>query len=134
MGLQLLEKLGLCRPLDYGHRRFERLAGKCNEIESVFFSAGYFELSKWGVLTPQTWASGYLLDFSLVGNSFKVAIEIDGHDSHKTRDQRQADYQRENNLKERGWRFIRFTGGDVYLDAQGCVKKAINIIRGYNDL
>lgn len=131
IGLYVLEKLGLYRPLDYDHKRFERLASKCNEIEAIFWSAGYFELSKWGVLTPQLKASGYRLDFGLEGEGFNLAIEIDGHDYHKTKEQRQADYQRERNLKKRGWRFIRFTGSDIYNDVQGCVAEVVNIVRGY---
>lgn len=90
IGLQLLEKLGFYQPIDYEHKRFERLAKRCNEI--------------------------------------------DGHDSHKTKEQRTADYKRERHLKRRGWRFIRFTGTDVYTDPQGCVRDVLTIVRGYNDL
>jgi very-short-patch-repair endonuclease len=129
--LQILERLGFYKPLDYDHKRFDRLAKKCNEIEAIFWSAGYFELSKYGILTPQLKASGYRLDFGLEGEGFKVTIEIDGHDYHKTKEQRKADYQRERNLKRRGWRFIRFTGGDIYNDVQGCVKEVVGIVRAY---
>lgn len=128
--LAILEKLGLYQLLSHDHDRFERLAGRCNKIESVLFSAGYFELSRYGRLTPQFEVGQYRLDFALEAPTFKLAIEIDGHDSHKTKDQRQADYQRERNLKRLGWRFIRFTGSDVYLDVQKCVKETIGIIRG----
>lgn len=130
IGLRILEWAGFYRPLDYDHKRFERLAGRCNEIERIFWDAGYFELSKWGELTPQFKASGYRLDFALkISDDLKVAIEIDGHDYHKTREQRQADYQRERNLKRRSWQFIRFTGGEIYNDPQQCVKEAVGIVR-----
>jgi very-short-patch-repair endonuclease len=134
LSLRILEAIGLYRPLDHAHKRFERLAKRCNEIEAIFWSVGYFELSKWGQLTPQENANGYRLDFALVGSTFKAAIEIDGHDSHKTKEQRTADYRRERHLKRRGWRFIRFTGSEMYTDPQGCVRDVVAIVRGYNDL
>lgn len=130
IGLKILEGLGLYQPLDHEHKRFERLAQRCNEIERIFWSAGYFELSKWGRLTPQLKVGPYYLDFALQSDNFKLAIEIDGHEAHKTKAQRGADYERENYLKERGWRFVRFTGQQIYKDAQRAVFQTIRILRG----
>ena len=128
--LRILERIGVYRPLDYDQKRFERLAKRCNEIEAIFWSAAYFELSKYGWLTPQYKTRGYYLDFALQSDTFKVAIEIDGHEAHKSQEQRSADYDRENHLKAHGWRFIRFTGVKVYGDVQGCVRQAVMILRG----
>jgi very-short-patch-repair endonuclease len=128
--LQLLEILGLYRPLGYHHKRFDNLAPKCNRIEAIFWSAAYFELSKLGEFTPQYEVDRYRLDFALVGNGFKIAIEIDGHDSHKSKLQRMSDYQRERRLKKLGWRFIRFTGSDIYRYVQECVADVSIIARG----
>ena len=129
IGLKILEFFKVYEPLDYHHKRFERLGKKCNQIEAIFWSAAYFELSKCGRLTPQVDVGRYRLDFALQGENFKVAIEIDGHDTHKSRDQRQHDYERERRLQELGWFFIRFTGSDVYGDAQGCVAQCVRIVR-----
>ncbi len=129
-GLKFLARRGFSQPLDHDHKRFERLAKRCNEIERVFWSTGYFELSKWGRLTPQKKVDGYRLDFTLEIEGLKIAIEIDGRDYHSTEDQRAADYQRERNLHRRGWRFIRFTGGEVYKDPQQCIFEVVGILRG----
>jgi very-short-patch-repair endonuclease len=128
--LKILEWVGLYRPDDYHHRKFDALSSRCNEIESIFWSAGYFELSKLGDLIPQYQADRYRLDFALIGNGFKVAIEIDGHDYHKTKTQRGADYQRQRHLERLGWRFIRFTGSEIYIDVQKCVRDVMAFARG----
>ncbi len=129
IGLKILEWAGFYQPLDYEHRRFEYLAKRCNEIERIFWSAGYFELSKWGRLTPQLKVDGYRLDFALTSKSFYVAIEIDGKDHHTTEDDLVADCQRERNLERRGWFFIRFRGREVYKDPQKCVSDVVGILR-----
>lgn len=72
----LLEKLGLYQPIDHNHKRFERLARHCESpVESAFWSAAYFGLSKFGRLTPQVKAGSYRLDFGLEAQTFKLAIE-----------------------------------------------------------
>jgi len=43
----------------------------------------------------------------------RLVIEVDGHRTHSTRRQRQADAEREAALVARGWRVIRFTYEDV---------------------
>lgn len=129
--LKVLESIGLFRPLAYDQKRFNRLAKTCNEIEAIFWSVSYFELSNWGLFTPQKRVDGYRLDFALEGNGFKVAIEIDGQDHHTTQADRAADYQRERNLKRRGWRFVRFTASEIYKDPQRCVSDVLGIVRGY---
>ncbi len=131
LDLLILERFGFYRPLDYDHRRFARLAKRCGSpIEKAFWSTGYFELSKLGELIPQLEVYGYRLDFALIRSGVKIAIELDGHDYHKTKKQRQADYQRERTLQLQGWHIIRFTGSDIYRDTQECIKQVIGIARG----
>ncbi len=130
IGLAILEKLGLYQPLDHEHKRFERLAGKCNEIERMFFSVGYFELSKHGILTPQVNVGPYRLDFALEAPTFKMAIEVDGHDYHSSEAQLAADNQRDRYFQSRGWHPIRFRGFEVYENASWCVLETIKVIRG----
>lgn len=55
-------------------------------------------------------------------------VEIDGHDYHKTKQQRHEDYERERFLLKRGYKVIRFTGSEVYVDAQRCANETIRII------
>lgn len=57
-------------------------------------------------------------DFS--GNEFRVAIECDGHNYHKTKDQVRHDRQRDRFLQIRGWRILRFSGSEIWADAEAC--------------
>jgi very-short-patch-repair endonuclease len=43
----------------------------------------------------------------------RLVIEVDGHRTHSTRRQRQADAEREAHLVAQGWRVVRFTYEDV---------------------
>lgn len=48
-------------------------------------------------------------------------VELDGHEYHKTKEQRDYDYKRERYLQRCGHIVIRFTGTEVFLDARKCV-------------
>jgi very-short-patch-repair endonuclease len=131
IALKILENLGLYKPVDYDHKRFDRLAARLESpIEKIFWSAGYFELSKYGQLTPQVNIEHYRLDFALIGNGFRVAIELDGHDYHSEKAQMTRDYQRQRRLQACGWTVIRFTGQEIYGDVQGCIADVVRLVRG----
>lgn len=51
-----------------------------------------------------------------------LIIELDGHQFHSTRKHRNRDYQRQRELEEQGWAFIRFTGSEVVNDVVFCVE------------
>ena len=76
-------------------------------------------------LRPQIKVGKYRLD--LVDKDIKLAIELDGHDYHKTKDQRTRDANRDRTLMLKGWRTIRFTGSEVHRDVEKCVLQAIEI-------
>lgn len=128
----ILRMIGLKRkPLDYNHKRFDRLVRKCESpIEKAFWNVGYFELSKHGKFTPQVKVGPYRLDFALQRNGLNVAIELDGHDYHSGKKQRTSDYRRERDLQRRGWRVIRFTGSEIHRDASGCVLEVVRMLGG----
>lgn len=131
IGLRILEWAGLYNPLDYDHKRFERLGRRLESpIEKIFWSAAYFELAKYGQLTPQVNVDHYRLDFALIGNGFKVAIELDGHDYHCRQEQMTNDYKRQRRLQLKGWVVIRFTGSEIYNDVQGCVAEVLRLVGG----
>ena len=108
-----------------------------NEIESMFFEA--FN----GVLERCKSDSGYANDFpfilfwlkpQVVVGIYKVdfifndcVIEIDGHEFHKTKEQREYDYVRERYLMKKGYKIIRFMGTEVFLDPHKCVMEMIEI-------
>lgn len=52
-----------------------------------------------------------------------IIIELDGHDYHSTKEQRNRDYERENNLKLAGYNVLRFTGSQVYNEPFECLAK-----------
>lgn len=64
----------------------------------------------------------YKVDF-LYGT---LIIEIDGHEYHKTKEQREYDYKRERYLMKKGYTVMRFMGTEVYLEPKKCVMDAID--------
>lgn len=98
-------------------------------IEKQFF----LQARRMGIdLEPQheVYAAGkrYRIDFVYPGKP--IAIELDGHDYHKTKEQRTADAQRERALQSMGWTVIRFTGTEIYHDTQKCVLETIRLSAG----
>jgi very-short-patch-repair endonuclease len=132
LNLKILSLLGLFKSPESDYWRFEALGQTCNEIERVFWDTAYFELSKYGTLWPQYVVGGFRVDFALIRNPdaprMKVAIEIDGHDSHKSKAQRDYDSARERHLQRSGWTVVRFTGSQVYADPPGCVRETVEIV------
>jgi very-short-patch-repair endonuclease len=128
VGLKILEWAGLYQSLDYDHKRFDRSAQRLESpVEKIFWSCGYFELSKYGQITPQVNVCGYRVDFAYFVDDQKIAIEIDGFDYHSSKAQMTRDYQRQRHLEANEWRVIRFTGSEVYGDAQACVAEVIRL-------
>lgn len=128
--LKILENFGWYRPIHYNHKRFERLARLCESpIEGAFWSAGYFKLSELGKVTPQVKIGPYRIDFALQMDALNLAIECDGHDQHSSKEQLSADHNRTRYLECHGWRVTRFTGSDIYRDAQGCVLAVVRLVR-----
>lgn len=78
-------------------------------------------------LVSQFEVKKYRLDFAIPDK--KIAIEIDGHDYHKTKEQRTNDAQRERFLQEQGWFVVRFTGSEVYKSDSACVEQLNRIIK-----
>jgi very-short-patch-repair endonuclease len=93
-----------------------------NEIEKMFNDA-YMKLDRESgrmyELLPQQVVGIYKVDF-IYG---KCAVEIDGHEYHKTKEQREYDYKRERYLIKQGFVPVRFMGTEVFLDAEKCVEE-----------
>lgn len=68
----------------------------------------------------------YRADFAIP--SRMVVIELDGHEYHKTKEQRTKDARRERDLQTAGWRVIRFTGTEIHSDVYKCIREARNFI------
>ena len=65
------------------------------------------------VINQYPWQS-YLLDFAVP--EIKLCIELDGHDGHKTKEQRTHDARKDRALTADGWHVIRYTGSEVHKD------------------
>lgn len=87
-------------------------------IEQIFYNA-CIKNNLWYKLFPQVEEGKYRIDFAIPDE--KIAIELDGHDSHKTKEQRTHDAQRERYLQSNGWKLIRFTGSEIYNNLNSCL-------------
>lgn len=72
----------------------------------------------------------YRVDFIVFWGGRSIVVELDGHEGHKSKAQRQHDYKRERWLQSHGLSVVRWTGSDVYADAAGCVRYTIKMLRG----
>lgn len=95
-----------------------------NEIEKMFYDACMsMEMSQEYVVTEQVPIGIYKVDF-VIGS---CAIEIDGHEWHKTKEQREYDYKRERYLIRQKYIPVRFTASEVFVDPQKCAAEAFEI-------
>lgn len=81
----------------------------------------------------QPWVQGpdakYRPDFIVFWEGLAVVVELDGHEGHKTREQRTTDTQRQRWFEQRGIRVMRFTGSEVYADVDRCVRDLLDVLR-----
>jgi very-short-patch-repair endonuclease len=103
-----------------------------NEIEQMFYDAFIDEyvnpenkLCCSQEIEAQVVIGLYKVDFIING---KYVIEIDGHDYHKTKEQREYDYTRDRYLIKRGYVVIRFTGTEVFLQPDKCAVEALLMV------
>ena len=82
-------------------------------------------------LEPQFIVDQYRLDFALLNE--KIAIEIDGHEFHKTREQRTNDAKRERYLQSKGWKVIRFTGTEIFGNILNCLEEMKNLVNVFQN-
>ena len=82
------------------------------------------------ILEQQIPIGVYRADF-LLGN--RLIIEIDGQETHKTKEQRYADHKRDRFLTLQGFIVIHFTASEVFLDARSCVINATEIANAIED-
>lgn len=100
-------------------------------IEAKFYDAArdvgnlFFAVQPWIQGTDRR----YRPDFVFFYDGRPHVVELDGHEWHKTKEQRGADAARERWFEERGLRVHRFTGSQVHADPQGCVSELLNLLR-----
>lgn len=86
------------------------------------------------VFAVQPWIQGverrYRLDFLIFYGGGMVAVELDGHESHKSKQDRERDAKRDRWFAERRVRTLRWTGSEVVRSPQECVRQLLSILRG----
>lgn len=106
-----------------------------NEIERKFYDAwmeyhdndGGWELDHHKVIGP------YQLDFYIEDRFCRFAIEIDGHEAHKTKEQRSYDYKRERYLQKNKCIVVRFTGTEIFLEVSKCIEELLDVMAAFGD-
>lgn len=69
--------------------------------------------------------SRYRVDF--IDESRKLIIELDGHESHKSKEDRTYDAKRDRQLQREGYTVIRFTGSEIYKNSASCVDEVLQV-------
>lgn len=78
-------------------------------------------------LVPQYSILGrYRLDFALP--DLQIGIELDGYDYHSTKEAFTNDRKRQRRIETAGWRLLRFSGSEVWDDAERCVREAAGLV------
>jgi very-short-patch-repair endonuclease len=98
---------------------------------SVYFNDANFQGT---VIIPQAKVKNYRADFMIVtggnGVNVAVAIECDGHDFHeRTKEQARHDRSRDRFFVEQGIIVLRFTGAEIYANANDCAEQALTAAR-----
>jgi very-short-patch-repair endonuclease len=94
-----------------------------DECESPIEKQLLKALQKKGIrnLIPQVKAGHYRLD--LADETIKFAIEVDGHAYHSSKEQIRRDNERQRYLEINGWRMHRFSGSEIFEDAENCARE-----------
>lgn len=86
------------------------------------------------VFIPQFKFLSYAVDFMVVNYvnkvpAFSIAIECDGHDFHeRTKEQARHDKSRDRAMAAHGLTVLRFTGSEIFRDAQKCCAEIESIV------
>lgn len=107
---------------------FDGFLNTLPECESPIEEQFYAKAKLLGlVLVPQyeIISDGHKFRADFAIPSKDIAIEIDGHEYHKTKEQRTSDAKRERALQKEGWQVIRFTGSEVFANCDKCVREVM---------
>lgn len=91
-------------------------------LERMFYELAFLDLH----LYPQHPVGRYRLDFAIPAK--RIAIELDGHDYHKTKYQRTHDARRDRWLFGQGWHVLRFTGTEIHQDLDQCIDEICALV------
>lgn len=84
-------------------------------------------------VVPQMPVGKYYADFAIfcryAFDEVRLAIECDGHDFHeKTKEQAAHDKARDRFFLQSGWPTMRFTGSEIFRDADACANQVVEFL------
>ncbi|MEV4531900.1 histone-like nucleoid-structuring protein Lsr2 [Streptosporangium sp. NPDC049304] len=86
-------------------------------FDSLFEQRVFLRIQERGYnVVPQVEVNGRRIDLVVSGAEGRLAVECDGDFWHGTPEQREADLDRERELKRAGWRFWRIRESEFYFD------------------
>jgi very-short-patch-repair endonuclease len=103
---------------------------KLTPIEAPFYDALQDTGLVFGVQPRVQGDRTYRPDFIVFYGGKAVVVELDGHEGHKTKQQRNEDAQRELWFQQKGISVLRWTGTQVTADAKACVDQLLLVLRG----
>lgn len=103
------------------------------EIWSQDYPDALRTLPRQACLVAQYPVGTYTLDFAVfvqgfAGDRLMLAVECDGHNYHKTKEQCRHDRKRDRWLQRHGWQVVRFTGSEIFEDAAACAEEVGSLI------
>jgi very-short-patch-repair endonuclease/nucleoside 2-deoxyribosyltransferase len=115
---------------------FEKILTTYNCLPPIFNSP--MEEKYWGKIIKfipnikcQYPIGPFFADFAVV--DVKGVIEIDGHEFHKTPEQRTNDASRQRYLEMNGWRVTRFTGTEVSRNIDMCINESLKVLKEWKN-
>lgn len=86
------------------------------------------------IFAVQPWVQGvdsrFRPDFIVFYDGGGIVVELDGHEGHKTREQRIYDARRQRWFEARKFRVLRWAGSEVHANPQDCVRELLEVLRG----
>lgn len=82
-------------------------------------------------LMAQMQLGRYRADFAFVSPAGGVVVECDGHDYHeRSKEQAKRDRRRDRWMQAQGWNVLRFTGSEIWKDAEACAQEVFDYLDG----
>jgi very-short-patch-repair endonuclease len=116
--------------------------GKTTRESSELYQRGINHGKQWpsesydAIVMSQALFNGYKLDFTITSAllpDFALCVELDGHDWHeRTKQQASQDRARDRELLALGLPTMRFTGADVFRDANACAREVHAFFVGHH--
>lgn len=99
------------------------MGNKPTKIEEIFFD----EISKYIKNIEKEFQIGrYRVDFFIPNEN--LVIELDGHETHHTKEQRTCDAKRQRYIQREGHDIIRFTGTEIMSSLKECAQEVLQHI------